>query len=180
MRTLIAGTMLTLNGSWTNQGTWTAGFFDEEAKSNATASLAEADLFLLGRRTYEQFAPKWSAIRGDPYFDAMNAKRKAVCSNTLSDATWNATVLRGDAVENVRRLKTEPGAQIVTYGVTSLTRALLAAGLVDELRFWIHPIVADGARVFEDLDASRLRLELTSTSRYRSGVVQVTYRPHAA
>jgi dihydrofolate reductase len=179
MRTLIAGTMLTLNGSWTNQGVWTAGYFDEEAKRNATESLAEADLFLLGRVTYEQFAPKWSVIRGDPYFDAMNAKPKVVCSSTLSDATWNARVLRGDAVENVRRLKSEVGAPIVTYGITSLTRALLAAGLIDELRFWIHPIVADGARVFESFDASRIRLELVSTSHYRSGVVQVSYRPHA-
>lgn len=177
MRKLIAATMLSLNGSATNQGQWTTGYFDDEAKQAALASLAESDLFLLGRKTYEQFAPRWSKVQGDAYFDAINAMPKAVCSRTLSSVSWNATLLRGDPVEEVRALRAQDGKQIVTYGITTLTRSLLMHQLVDELRFWVHPTIADGERVFDGFDASGIRLELIECNRHRSGVVQFAYLP---
>ena len=169
--------MLTLNGSITDQGRWTAGYFDDEAKRASIAALAQADLLLFGRKTYEQFAPRWSQVQGDAYFDAVNAKPKVVCSRTLSSVTWNATLLRGDAVDEVRALRSQEGRAIVSYGITTLTRALLAHRLVDELRFWVHPVVADGDRVFEHFDGAGLRLELVECSRYASGVAQLAYVP---
>lgn len=177
MRKLIIGTICTLNGSVTNQAQWSAGYFDDEAKAASLETLAECDLFLLGRKAYEQFAPRWSQNQGDAYFDAINRMPKVVCSNTLATASWNATILRGDAAAQVRALKQQPGKHIVKYGITALDRTLIAHELVDELRFWIYPVIADGTRLFDGIDTSRLRLELVATRRYASGVVQMNYRP---
>jgi dihydrofolate reductase len=177
MRKLIEGTLVTLNGVVTNQGKWSAGYFDAEAKAESIEALKECDLLLLGRVTYEQFAPRWSQILDDPYFAAVNAMRKVVLSNTLATATWNAEVLRGDAAEQVRALKQQPGKAILKYGVTALDRALIANQLIDEFRFWIYPVVAEGTQLFNGIDTSHMQLELISTQRYASGVVRVNYRP---
>lgn len=177
LRKLIEGTLITLNGAATNQGKWSAGYFDAEAKAESIEALKECDLLLLGRMTYEQFAPRWSQIRDDPYFAAVNTMTKVVLSNSLETVTWNAEVLRGDAAENVRVLKQQSGKAILKYGVTTLDRALIANQLVDEFRFWIYPVVAEGRQLFDGIDTSRLQLDLISTRRYASGVVQVNYRP---
>jgi dihydrofolate reductase len=177
MRKLIEATLITLNGAVTNQRSWTRNYFDEEAKAASLETLTECDLFLLGRVTYEQFAPRWSQFRDDPYFDAINAMRKVVLSNTLATATWNAEVLRGDAAEQVPALKEQPGKAIIKYGVTALDRALIAHRLIDEFRFSIYPVIAEGARLFDGIDASQMQLELIGTRRFASGVVQVSYRP---
>ena len=177
MRKLIEGTLTTLNGVVTNQGKWSAGYFDAEAKAESIEALKECDLLMLGRVTYEQFAPRWSQILDDPYFAAVNAMRKVVLSNTLATATWNAEVLRGDAAEQVRALKQQPGKAILKYGVTALDRALIANQLIDEFRFWIYPVVAEGTQLFNGIDTSHMQLELISTQRYASGVVRVNYRP---
>jgi hypothetical protein len=94
MRQLIEGTLITLNGAVTNQGKWSAGYFDAEAKAESIEALKECDLLLLGRMTYEQFAPRWSQIRDDSYFAAVNTMNKVVLSNSLETATWNAEMLR--------------------------------------------------------------------------------------
>jgi dihydrofolate reductase len=177
MRKLIEGTLVTLNGVVTNQGKWSTGYFDAEAKAESIEALKECDLLLLGRVTYEQFALRWSQIRDDPYFSTVNEMRKVVLSNTLSTATWNAEVLPGDAAEQIRALKKQPGKAILKYGVTSLDRALIANQLIDEFRFWIYPVVAEGTQLFDGIDTSHMQLELISTRRYASGVVQVNYRP---
>jgi dihydrofolate reductase len=177
MRKLIESALITLNGAITNQAKWAADYFDEEAKTQGIAKLKECDLFLLGRVTYEQFAPRWSQMSDDPYFATINAMRKVVVSNTLKTATWNAEVLRGDAAEQIRILKQQPGKSIMKYGVTSLDRTLMAHQLIDEFQFSIYPVIAEGARIFDGFDTSRMQLELISTRRYASGVVEVSYRP---
>jgi dihydrofolate reductase len=177
MRKLIESALITLNGAITNQAKWVADYFDDEAKAEAMAALKECDLFLLGRVTYEEFAPRWSQMGDDPYFATVNAMRKVVVSNTLKVATWNAEVLRDDAAEQIRILKQQPGKQIMKYGVTSLDRTLIAHQLIDEFHFSIYPVIAEGARIFDGFDTSRMKLELISTRRYASGAVHVTYRP---
>lgn len=177
MRKLIESSLITLNGVVTNQAKWGSDYFDDEAKSAALAALNECDLFLLGRATYEQFAPRWSQMGDDPYFAAVNAMRKVVVSNTLKTAAWNAEVMRGDAAAQIRALKQQPGKAIVKYGVTALDKALIAHRLIDEFHFSIHPVIAEGAQVFAGIDTSHMRLELIRTRRYTSGVVRVSYRP---
>lgn len=177
-RKLIESTLMTLNGVVTNQAQWAMEYFGAESKEQALATLRECDLFLLGRKAYEEFAPRWSQVRDDEYFAAVNAMPKVVLSNTLEAATWNTTVLRGDAAEQVRALKQQPGKNIIKYGVTALDRALIAHQLIDELQFSIFPVVVDsGKKLFEGVDTSRMQLELISSQRYANGVVRVSYRP---
>src|SRR5262245_889093 len=90
--------------------------FVGRVKNHFLAELNGFDALLLGRATYEKFAATWSQIKGDPYFDKINSLPKFVASKTLKDTTWNSTLLPGDAAEAVRRLKAQPGKDIVKYG----------------------------------------------------------------
>jgi dihydrofolate reductase len=116
----------------------------------------QADAILLGRTTFEMMRTYWSQVT-DPdnlVATALNTWQKYVVSNTLSDAdaAWgNTTVLRGDAVEQVRRLKEQPGGELQVHGSWQLVRTLHDAGLVDIYRLLQFPVVVgDGKRLFAD------------------------------
>jgi dihydrofolate reductase len=100
------------------------------------------DALLLGRRTYEGFAPVWVTRSGDPYSDYINAMPKYVVSTTLKDPEWqNTRVIDGDVVAAITSLKESPGMDIVQYGFGDVSRLLLQHGLLDELRLWVHPLI---------------------------------------
>src|SRR5919106_2271171 len=108
------------------------------------------DALLLGRKTYEGFAQVWPTRQGKDA-DRVNAMPKYVASRTLKEPLeWNATLIEGDAVEGVRRLKDERDGDLLLIGCGELARQLAADGLIDEFRFWVHPIVqGSGARPFQ-------------------------------
>lgn len=150
-----------------------ATMFDEQ-----TAEYAASDALLLGRRTYEVFASAWPQRGSDvPNADWMNSTAKFVASRTLRAPEWqNTTVLTGDVADAVAKLKEEPGSNITLNGSSSLLRSLLAAGLVDELRLLVHPIVLGaGDRLF-DASGQRLDMTLADSHAYDNGVVSLTYR----
>lgn len=94
VKKLIESTLVSLDGIVDGQEKWTAGYFDEEAKAHAYESLAEVDIYLLGRGTYEKFSSTWPNIRGDRYFDRINNLKKLVVSSVLDPAgNWNATAI---------------------------------------------------------------------------------------
>jgi dihydrofolate reductase len=134
---------------------------------------------LMGRRTYEGFAPVWMSRSGDPYSDRINSMAKHVVSRTLRDPEWaNTTVISGDVIAEVRRLKEQPGQDIVQYGFGQLSYALLGHGLIDELRLWVHPLFV-GQATTEDLlfrPAAVAQLELAGTLTLNTGIVVLTYR----
>jgi len=138
-----------------------------------------ADAMVMGRRTYEGLAAVWPQMADLPGFEAyahrMNSMPKYVASRTLSEPlAWNARLLDGDLAESMRRLKAEHTGNLVVTGAGQLARNLLATGLVDELRLGISPYLwPTGPRIFDDVGA--VRLELVSTTTFRSGVVQLTY-----
>ena len=108
--------------------------------SAAKTLLETCDIVLMGRRTYDVFAPAWSARSGDPYADRINTMRKVVVSTTLTDPRWaNTEVVAGDVVARVRDLKGEDGGHIVQYGFGDVSRLLLDHGLFDQFQLWIHP-----------------------------------------
>ena len=124
-----------------------------------------AGAFLLGRRSYEWFAARWPSRSGE-LADRLNSMPKYVVSSTLEDLDWtNSTVLRGDAVAEVARLKQELDGEIVVPASFQLARALIERDLVDELRLKIHPVVlGDGGRLFgETSDKKPLRLLKSKT-----------------
>ena len=141
--------------------------------------MARQDALLLGRRTFEAFRDYWPKQANDRTGIAAHLDRvpKFVFSSTLDDPHWeNTTVLRGDPASEVRALKEQPGGEIAVGGSISIVWELIAAGLVDEFRLFVHPVVVGhGRRLFEN-GAARPGLELTGATEFRSGVVLLTYR----
>ncbi|HUA06912.1 MAG TPA: dihydrofolate reductase family protein [Solirubrobacteraceae bacterium] len=143
--------------------------------------LMDAQVQLLGRRTYEGFAEAWPS-RDGPFADKINNGAKYVVSNTLADPSWqNTTVIAGDVVEGVAKLKDETDGNILVAGSGTLVQALLAAGLVDELRLMVFPtILGRGRRLFpEGIDRLKLRLAESRTVGSDGVQVQVYTRPES-
>ncbi|MEA2195195.1 MAG: hypothetical protein QOG42_1629 [Solirubrobacteraceae bacterium] len=169
-RKLIESTFITLDGVISDPGTWGVPYWDEEHNAYAAKLLAGADALLLGRATYEGFAQAWPSRSGDPYTDKINAMPKHVASRTLTQATWNAAILEGDAADAVAELKRRPGENLLKYGTGAFSRTLLEAGLLDELHLWVFPVIAgSGERLLDGLGLTHLTLLDTST--FASGIV---------
>jgi dihydrofolate reductase len=150
---VIVSSLMTADGIRREPMTWIGDFFDLDAVEGSLAQLKEVDAFLMGRGSYDYFAPAWSH-GGDPYSDALAALPKYVYSRTLEGADWpNTTVVRGDAVEHVRSL----GGTTLLYGFGRLAQSLLAAGLVEQLHFGLHPLVLEPARTTLRLDGVERR-----------------------
>jgi len=174
---------ITLDGVIDAAGDWfaPAGGDDVDRSDMIDALSAQreaADAFLVGRITFEQMRGYWPRQTDDDtgisaYLDAV---AKYVVSSTLEDPGWQrTTVLRGPLDDEIRALKAAPGADIVVTGSMTLVRALIAAGLVDEYRLFVFPVVlGDGTRLFEGVPSE---LELVETRPFRSGVVLLRYRP---
>ncbi|MHB1510037.1 MAG: dihydrofolate reductase family protein [Acidimicrobiales bacterium] len=146
--------------------------------------LFAAGALLLGRRTYEGFAANWPQMDGDEFGQRMNAIDKYVVSSTLADeeATWGpTTVLRGDAVAEVRELKAQMTGDLLVEGSGQLVRTLAAHGLVDEFRLMVFPVILGaGARAYATDLANPMTLEVTSCAVVGSGVIRLTLRPAPA
>jgi dihydrofolate reductase len=142
-------------------GGWVGRIADREDLAKVTLDEAlGAEALLLGRRTYEWLAERWPSRRGD-LADRLNILPKYVVSSTLEDPEWNnSTVLKGDVVNEVSRLKSELDGEIVVAGSFQLLRTLIEHDLVDELRLKIYPVVLGaGERLFgETIDKKPMRL----------------------
>jgi dihydrofolate reductase len=134
-----------------------------------------AGAMLLGRKTYEGLAAYWPTQEG-PWADMINPMSKIVASRTLSEPLeWNARLLQGELGEAVPRLKDELDGDLLMSGCGELARGLLAEDLVDELRFWVHPVVwGDGARPFQ---GETVRMRLLDSKAFDSGVTLLRYEP---
>ncbi len=155
---------------------WVFDFMSTEQEEWKLRETLESDALLLGRVTYEGFAEAWPG-RGGPFADKMNSMPKYVVSSTLSEPEWeNTTVLDGDMPTAVAELKEGEGGPIQVPGSQTLVHGLLDAGLVDELRLMVFPVVlGSGKRVFPD-SPDKLTMELVDTERFGSGVQVHTYR----
>jgi dihydrofolate reductase len=141
--------------------------------------LRAPDALLSGRKTYEGFATVWPTRTGEEA-DHINAMPKYIASTTLkAPLAWNATLIEGDVVDAIRKLKQQPGRGLLQYGVGELTRTMLQHGLVDEVRLIVFPfVVGRGPRVFETFDA--LSLKLVDATPFNSGAVALRYEPDRA
>jgi dihydrofolate reductase len=177
MRKLIESTLVSLDGVIESPDRWS--IFDDEASQLSMQELDNYDAFIMGRVTYEFFRANWASVTGNPYIDRINAMPNYVASRTLSEVTWNnATLLGPDIVGAIERLKAQPGKDLIKYGTSRVDDTLLQAGLVDELRVWVMPVVVgNGQRLFEDVEASSLKLTLTDVRKLGNGSVVLTYIP---
>ncbi len=135
-----------------DQGGWLVPFADEDMMRIVVDWIALADGFLLGRRTYEIFAAYWPRVTdpNDPVARALNTLSKYVVSKTLDKAEWNnSTLIQGDVLEEIKKLKRRPGKELQVHGSGALTQTLIANDLVDEYRLWWFPVVLGrGQRLF--------------------------------
>ena len=175
MRKLIESTLVSLDGVIEAPERW--AIFDDEASELSMQELDNYDAFVMGRVTYERFRDNWGA-GGNPYLDRIGAMPKYVASRSLDDVTWNATLLGPDVVTAIQDLKAQPGKDLIKYGTSRLDATLFGAGLVDELRVWIMPVVVGcGQRIFEGVETPSVKLTLTGVRKLRNGSVVLTYIP---
>ena len=183
MRTLAITQNITVDGSIEMLDNW----FDPQGQggedpSDLMAEIREqdsrSDAFLVGRRTFEDLRGYWPLQTEDRtgITAYLNDVRKYVVSSTLGEPGWvNTTVLRGDAVEEVARLKAAPGKDIIVTGSISLCHALIEAGLVDEYRLFTYPVVQGrGRRLFPDGYAVP-RLRPLAARSFRGGITYASY-----
>jgi dihydrofolate reductase len=136
-----------------------------------------ADAMLLGRRTYEGFAAAWPSRTGE-FAEKMNNMPKYVVSTTMKEAPWNnSIVIKSNVVEEVRRLRSMPGGNILIAGSGQLVHDLIENNLVDEYRLMVFPVIlGDGKRLFKD-GAQKAALRLAEARPVGSGVLTLIYHP---
>ncbi len=161
------------------RGGWFVPFIDDALLAQVTAWAVRADAFLFGARTYRSFARDWPAMANpsDPIATALNGLPKYVASETIVDAAWApSTVLRGDVVAAVARLKQTPGGELQIHGSARLAGSLLSAGLVDELRLAVAPVVlGQGRRLFTAPQAQATAFTLRGSAATPAGLTIQTY-----
>lgn len=155
---------------------------DDDFNEFAVEQLDSADVMVFGRATYDGMAAYWPTEAGrtdDPAVAGrMNGMPKIVASRTLDRADWeNTRLVKGDVVPELAALKQQPGKNIIVMGSSNLTANLLAAGLVDELRIMIMPIVLGGGRSLLHTVTGRVPVTLLNTKVFKSGNVLLTYEP---
>lgn len=152
---------------------WFAGGEQEYAGED---EVRLADALLLGRKTYEALSAIWLTTSGE-FAERVNSIPKYVASTSLAEPLeWNATLVKGDLAEEVRRLKAHHDGNLVTYGCGEFAFELVKLGLVDEVHFWVHPVVwSEESRPFHGL--GHIRMNLKDTTVFRSGVVLHNYEP---
>lgn len=180
MGTIAVHEFITLDGV-IEDPSWTRDYpFDPRMGEAIGGIMGACKAILLGRRTYEMFAPAWSARTAaeDPGAPFMNDTPKYVVSSTLGSADWrNSTILGPYSADAIRRLEAGVEGGIYVSGSGTLVRSLIADRLVDELHLFMFPLALGvGERLFRDR-AQAARFALAGCDTYDSGVLHLTYRP---
>jgi dihydrofolate reductase len=178
-RRLVAWNVMTLDGYFEGRTAWDLDFHEtvwgDELESFSLTQLREVGTLLFGRRTYDGMARYWSKATG-PIADMMNAVEKAVASHTLEAADWdNTRLLKGDAVEMVKALKSEGGKDIYVFGSANLLSPLLRAGIVDEYRVCVAPVVLGGGTPLFKPQDQQVEMRLESARPLKTGGTILTY-----
>jgi len=152
-----------------------------KVEEDLAKQLTQEDAMLLGRKTYDAWSQFWPSSKIQPFADHINAVRKYVVTNSLTQVPWgtmgNATVVSGDFRKSILKLKSQRGKTIGVHASPSLIRSLIRNNLLDRLHLMLFPIVAGtGARLFEGEFASQ-NMEIVDLIRNQNGVVAITYRP---
>ena len=195
MRKIVVSEFLTLDGVMESPEKWTFPFWTEQIGKVKSDELFESDALLLGRVTYELFAGAWPNLTDEDtwkmvkaaggsfgekpqtnsFADRMNSIQKYVVSTALQKAGWsNSTLIKGDVVEEVRKLREQDGKDILISGSGELVCSLMHHNLIDEFRLLVYPVVlGEGKRLFKE-DA-KATLKLVDAKQFSSGVVMLTY-----
>jgi len=149
--------------------------WDEAMDANLASVIATQDAVILGRHSYDEWAQFWPTSEIEPFASFINAVPKHVATSTPLDQDWaESTAIDGDLIEFVRDLKQQPGGEIGVHASLSVAQALLAAGVVDELKLVIAPSIAGSGRRFLD-GLPSVRLESIQSETSPTGSLLVAY-----
>jgi dihydrofolate reductase len=158
---------------------WMTFNWDDELKQYVTEMTAQVDCIVLGRKLAQGFIPHWAARPAgeDPSgIDKMNDTKKVVFTRTLERSVWeNTTLAKGDLAEEIAKLKSEHGNDIIAYGGGTFVSALIKHGLIDELNLFINPVaLGSGMSIFEELDGTQ-KFVLETSRALSCGIVLIKY-----
>ena len=168
------------DGTGYEYGGWTAPYFDENSGKFITTNFANAEAFLLGRKTYEIFAGYWPRVTDpdNPIAAPLNSLPKHVVTSTLVSLDWNnSTPVTGNLVDEVGKLKARPGNELQVHGSGQLVQALIAGGLVDELRLMIFPVILGTGKQLFPREPVAAAMRLADSQTTSTGVTMLTLRP---
>lgn len=176
MRRIVVSALLSLDGVAENPHTFDTDWDDDAMDAATSAATATQDAVILGRRSYDEWAPFWPDSTIEPFATFINTVPKFVVTSTPLDVAWSNThVVDRDLMDFAQELKERPGGDIGVHASISVARALLAAGLVDELQLVIVAAIASsGRRLLDGLPDQRLELIRSTTS--PTGKLLVGYR----
>ncbi|HWM50212.1 MAG TPA: dihydrofolate reductase family protein [Thermoplasmata archaeon] len=182
MRKVIMWNLVTLDGFFEGPKSWDLDWHEyvwgEELERLSLEQSKSIGMLLFGRVTYEGMAGYWQTQKGE-IADFMNEVPKVVFSRTLSKAEWNHTrLVRDQAEEEVIRLKKQPGKDLFIFGSANLSSTFTRAGLIDEYRLCVAPIVLGGGNPLFKPSPARLRLKLLEARPLKSGGVILRYQPN--
>jgi dihydrofolate reductase len=186
MRKLVVFNMVSLDGYFVDASgdmSW-AHKHDDEWNTFVNGNASGNGMLLFGRITYDMMASYWPspmALKNSPVVaKGMNEMPKVVFSRTLASATWNNTkLMKGDLATEVRKLKSEPGPDMVILGSGNIVSQLAQLNLIDEFQLAISPIVLGKGRTLFESVTKRLNLKLTNSRTFGNGTVFVCYQPRA-
>ncbi len=190
MRKLIVNTFMTLDGVMQAPGGppedpsggfayggWSVNYWDEIMGQTMDKFMGKPFDLILGRKTYQIFAAHWP-YSDEPGADQLNNAKKYVASRTLNQVDWNnSTLLKGDVVQEIRKLKEQSGPELQVHGSSNFIQTLLKHNLIDEYHIWVFPVViGSGKRLFGQgtLPSGLSLIDIESSS---TGVIMATYKP---
>ena len=181
MRKVSAWLFISLDGVVEAPHLWQEGLMDDDMLGDITSQIDAEDAILMGRVTYEEFAPYWPTSTEEPFAGHINKTPKYVVSTTLEQVEWgqweNPTLIKGNLAKEIRKLKKQPGKNIGVSGSPTLVRSLLQEDLLDELKLMVHPVVVGpGKRLFKE-ESDLKKLQLVDSKVTSQGVVILTYQP---
>jgi dihydrofolate reductase len=182
MRKLVVWNLMTLDGYFEGSKPWDIDFHNlawgPELEKYAEQFGEEGDLLVFGRKTYEGMAAYWPSAESEDKIKAyMNGIAKIAVSRTMEKADWNNTRVVSDPVSELKRLKDQGGKTIFIFGSAELADTLLKAGLVDEIRICLVPVILGGGNPHFKPAEAQQPLKLLDSSVTKSGAVILRYEP---
>jgi dihydrofolate reductase len=184
MRKLVVWNLMTLDGYFEGIKPWDIEFHNlawgPELETYSEQFGQEGDLLVFGRKTYEGMAAYWTTVEGEETVkNYMNSIAKIAVSRTLKTAEWNNTRVVSDPIAELRKLKDEDGKTIFIFGSAELADTLLKAGLIDEIRICLVPVILGGGNPHFKPAAAPLALKLVDSSTTEKGAIILRYAPVA-
>lgn len=180
MRKLIMWNLISLDGCFEGEKSWDLPWhpqvWGEELEQFSLEQLRSADMLVFGRVTYEGMAAHWQSATG-AVADYMNRLPKLVCSHTLQSAAWqNTTLVNHDAASEIARLKQEGDGNMFVFGSADLSKTLMKAGLFDEYRIAVAPVIHGKGRLLFGEGSTPSVLKLLETRQHSTGCVILRYQ----